>query len=77
MSPTGKAGKPRSKPPKLQGETQFQRFVETVQALGVDDSGKSFEKAFEVIVPVQQAVVQRKTVLLNKGTIKNKAEPNK
>jgi hypothetical protein len=30
---------------------QSQRFVETAKALGVDESGKSFEKAFKVISP--------------------------
>ena len=55
MSPTGKAGRPRAKPPDLKGETQFDRFVETAKALEVDESGKAFERAMEVIVPPRRA----------------------
>jgi hypothetical protein len=51
MSPTGKSGKPRAKPPKLAGRTQFERFVETVKAVEADESGKVFEKAMDKIVP--------------------------
>lgn len=51
MSPTGKAGRPRNKPPVLAGDTQFQRFVETAKALEVDESGKAFEQAIKVIAP--------------------------
>ena len=51
MNHTGKAGKPQNKPPKLKGATQFQRFVETVKALEVDESGKTFEKAVNMILP--------------------------
>ena len=43
-SHTGKAGKPRNKPPDLKGLSQPQRFVETAKALGADESGKAFEK---------------------------------
>lgn len=52
MSPTGKAGRPRNKPPVLEGETQFERFVETAKALEADESGASFKRAMDVIVPV-------------------------
>lgn len=51
MNPTGKAGKPRNKPPDLKGKTQFQRFVETAKALEVDESGEAFERAMQVIAP--------------------------
>jgi hypothetical protein len=51
MSPTGKAGKPRDKPPVLKGKTQHQRFVETAKALEVDESGEAFERAMKVITP--------------------------
>lgn len=51
MNPTGKAGKPRNKPPDLKGKTQFQRFVETAKALEVDESGEAFERAMTVIAP--------------------------
>lgn len=55
MNPTGKSGKPRNKPPDLKGETQFQRFVETVKALEADESGKAFERAIKVIAPARPA----------------------
>lgn len=51
MNPTGKAGKPRPKPPVLKGKTQFARFVETAKALQVDESGATFERAMKVIAP--------------------------
>jgi hypothetical protein len=51
MNPTGKAGRPRNKPPELKGDTQFQRFVETAKALESDESGKAFEKALGVVLP--------------------------
>ena len=54
MKPTGKAGKPRVKPPVLKGRTQFQRFVETAKALEVDESGKAFERALKVLLPKQE-----------------------
>ena len=51
MNPTGKAGKPRAKPPALKGKTQFQRFVETAKALEVDETGAAFERVMQVIAP--------------------------
>lgn len=51
MNPTGKAGRPRNKPPDLKGETQFDRFVETVKALEADKSGKAFEQAIKLVLP--------------------------
>lgn len=54
MNPTGKAGKPRPKPPDLKGETQFERFVETAKALEADESGKAFERALDVVMPIPQ-----------------------
>ena len=54
MNHTGKAGKPRDRPPKLTGETQFQRFVETAKALEADNSGRAFEKALRKIVPTKK-----------------------
>ena len=51
MNPTGKAGKPRNRPPVLIGKTQFQRFVETAKALKVDESGMAFERALDKVVP--------------------------
>ncbi len=59
MSPTGKAGKPRARPPDLKGKTQFDRFVETAKALDVDESGEAFEKAMKVISPAKPAKKSR------------------
>jgi hypothetical protein len=59
MSPTGKAGKPRNKPPALNGKTQFQRFVETAKALEVDESGKAFERALGVVLIKPAATLVR------------------
>lgn len=36
---------------KLTQTAQSKRFVETAKALGVDESGKSFEKAMKAIAP--------------------------
>ena len=49
MLGTGRAGKPRNKPPNLKGKTQSQRFVETAKAIEVDESGKAFERAMNAI----------------------------
>jgi hypothetical protein len=35
---------------------QSQRFVETAKALGVDESGKAFEKAINMIVTPKAAI---------------------
>jgi hypothetical protein len=62
MNPTGKAGKPRSKPPDLKGKTQYERFVETAKALEVDESGKAFERAMKVIAqPIKATKRKRST----------------
>lgn len=59
MNPTGKAGKPRNKPPALKGETQFERFVETAKALEVDESGKAFKLALGKLLPQQATSPKR------------------
>jgi hypothetical protein len=51
MNPTGKAGRPKNKPPVLKGKTQHERFVETAKSLEVDESGEAFERAMKVVVP--------------------------
>jgi hypothetical protein len=51
MNPTGKAGKPRARPPHLKGATQFQRFVETAKALDADDGSLQFMRAMDVLAP--------------------------
>jgi hypothetical protein len=55
MSPTGKAGRPRAKPPDLKGKTQHERFVETAKALEADETGGAFERAMKVIAPAKVA----------------------
>ena len=47
-----KAGAPKkAKPkPKLTDKEQSERFMETARELGVDESGKEFEKVFRKIV---------------------------
>ena len=42
---------PKRKEPELDPKEQFKRFVETAHDLGVDESGKEFERAFKKIVP--------------------------
>lgn len=61
MNPTGKAGRPRNKPPDLKGKTQFDRFVETAKSLEVDESGKAFERAMKVIAPAKSKSSRRST----------------
>lgn len=56
MKLTGKAGKPRNKPPDLKGKTQFERFVETAKALEVDESGEAFKHAMKLIAqPIRRS----------------------
>jgi hypothetical protein len=53
-----KAGAPKkAKPkPKLTDKDQSERFIETARKLGVDETGKDFEKTFSMIVkPSQKA----------------------
>lgn len=47
------AGPPKkAKPkPKLTDKEQSERFIETARSLGVDESGKEFERALKKIVP--------------------------
>ena len=47
-----KAGAPKkAKPkPKLTDKEQSERFKQTARELGVDESGKEFEKAFKAMV---------------------------
>jgi len=54
MSPTGKAGKPRNKPPDLKGKTQHERFIETAKSLEADETGAAFERAMKAIAPPQR-----------------------
>jgi hypothetical protein len=47
-----KAGAPKKKKakPKLTDKEQSERFIETARALGVDESGKEFNKTFNKII---------------------------
>jgi hypothetical protein len=46
-----KAGTPKKKKakPKLTDKEQSERFKEAARQLGVDESGKEFERAFKVV----------------------------
>ena len=48
-----KAGVPKKQKakPKLDDKEQSERFKQTARELGVDESGKSFERAFSKITP--------------------------
>jgi hypothetical protein len=50
-----KAGTPKKKKakPKLTDKKQSERFKETARELGVDESGKLFDRAFDKIVPAK------------------------
>ena len=61
MPGTGRAGKPRNKPPNLKDKTQSERFVETAKALEADESGKVFERALSSITMPQVAPTISKT----------------
>lgn len=63
MRGTGKSAKPKpkSKPPPLEDAEQFQRFIETAEALEVDKSGKSFERALRAVIPSKKALGDPKT----------------
>ncbi len=47
-----KAGVPKKAKPKpnLSDKEQSERFIETARELGVDESGKEFERAFNKVV---------------------------
>jgi hypothetical protein len=45
---------PKKKEPELDPKEQFKRFVETAHDLGVDESGKEFERAFKKVVPPER-----------------------
>jgi hypothetical protein len=48
-SKTGKAGARKSTA--SEAKTQSERFIETARILGVDESGKEFERALSKIAP--------------------------
>jgi hypothetical protein len=42
---------PKRKEPELKPKEQFKRFMKTAREIGVDESGKEFERAFKKVVP--------------------------
>lgn len=44
---------------KLTQAQQSKQFVETAKALGVDESGKSFEKAMKIVAPPKRHISAR------------------
>lgn len=46
---------PKRKEPELKPEEQFERFRETARKLGVDETGKEFEKAFKNVSPLRES----------------------
>lgn len=51
MDQKPKAGSPKKKAAKAKKEkTQRERFIEAARAIGVDESGKEFERAFARVV---------------------------
>lgn len=46
--------KPKRKSPKNTDKKQSERFIETARIVGVDESGKEFEKALEKIMPAKK-----------------------
>jgi hypothetical protein len=50
MAKAGAPKKPKPKP-KLTDKEQSERFIETALELGVDESGKAFDRTFKKIVP--------------------------
>lgn len=51
------------KPPKAAAETkeksQRERFIETARALGVDETGKEFERLFDKVAPPRKRPAQK------------------
>ena len=45
---------PKRKEPPLPPKEQFKRFVETAREIGVDESGKEFERAFKKIASTKK-----------------------
>jgi hypothetical protein len=49
-----KATKPKAKKPKYTDKAESERFIETARKLGIEETGETFERAFEKIVPPRQ-----------------------
>ena len=52
-----KAGAPKKKKakPKLSDKEQSERFIKTARELGVDESGASFERAADKLLPARSS----------------------
>lgn len=46
--------------PEPDNEEQSQQFVDTAKMLGVDESGKMFDRAFKKITPIMRKATARK-----------------
>jgi len=53
--PKARTSASKSKKPKEAQKVQSARFIETARKIGVDESGKEFERAIKVIVPPRRA----------------------
>jgi hypothetical protein len=53
-----KAGTPKKRKakPKLTDKKQSERFIETARELGVDESGKAFDRTFNQVVKPKKAL---------------------
>jgi hypothetical protein len=47
----GKAGEKQKRKPKEKDKRQYERFVEAARKLDVDEDPKTFERAFEKVIP--------------------------
>jgi hypothetical protein len=51
---------PKKKTPELKPKEQFKRFVETAKELGVDETGKEFERAFRQLSDKRRKVPKKR-----------------
>jgi hypothetical protein len=51
-------GSPKKAKPKEKEKSQRERFIETAREIGVDESGKEFERALKRIVPAKNATTR-------------------
>lgn len=56
MDQKPKAGSPKKKAAKAKAKekTQRERFIETARAIGVDETGKEFERAFGKVAKISK-----------------------
>lgn len=56
---TARKGASKAKKPKETQKAQSARFIETARAIGVDESGKEFERALSRLVPTRKRSAKR------------------